>query len=171
MAIPVGRRIDAVEAREVLWQLDPRGLTHVAMALHDILQGADKKSSVLWRETVGPWFKEVWPTRTKDRSPELSRRLAWMVLETDDAFPEAVETIKDVLMQEEYSSVLRKLIDKEKDCNLVSRYPCASLILMHRVVHDQSDEDWLKGLLGMISEAQPGLNDNQLFQGLFDRLG
>ena len=171
MAIPVGRGIDAVEAREVLWQLDPSGLTYAAMALRGILQGADKKSSVLWRETVGPWFKEVWPTRTQDRSPELSRRLAWMVLETDAAFPEAVETIKDVLMQEEYSSVLRKLIDKEKNCNLVSRYPYATLILMHRVVHDKSDEVSLKSLLGMISEAQPGLNDNQLFQELFDRLG
>ena len=149
----------------------PRGLTYAAMELSNILQGADKKSSVLWSETVGPWFKEVWPTRTQDRSPELSRRLAWMVLETDAAFPEAVETIKDVLMQEEYSSVLRKLIDKEKDCKLVSRYPCASLILMHRVVHDQSDEVSLKGLLEMISEAQPGLNDNELFQELLDRLG
>ena len=171
MAIPVGRGIDTVEAKNVFWHLGRQGLTYAAMELSNILQGADKKSSVLWRETVGPWFKEVWPTRPQDRSPELSKRLAWMVLETDAAFPEAVETIKDVLIQEEYSSVLRKLIDKEKDCNLVSRYPCATLILMHRVVHDQSDEDWLKGLLEMISEAQPGLNDNELFQELYDRLG
>ena len=171
MAIPIGRGIDTVEAKDVLWQLGPRGLTFAAMALRDILQGADKKSSVLWRETVGPWFKEVWPTRTKDRSPELSRWLAWMASETDDAFPETVETIKDVLLQEEYSSVLRKLIDKEKDCKLVSRYPCATLILMHRVVHDKSDEVSLECLLGTISKAQPGLNDNELFQKLNDRLG
>ena len=171
MAIPVGRGIDTVEAKDVLWHLDPRGLTYAAIALRDILQGADKKSSVLWRETVGPWFKELWPTRTQDQSQELSRRLAWMVLETDSAFPEAVETIKDVLMREGHSSVLRKLIDKEKDCKLVSRYPFATLILMHRVIHDQSDEDWLKGLLEVISEAQPALKDNQLFQELFDRLG
>ena len=170
MAIPVGRRIDTIEAKDVLWQLGSRGLTYATMALFGILQGADNKSSVLWRETVGPWFKEVWPTRTKDRSPELSRWLAWMASETDDAFPEAVETIKDVLMQEEYSSALRKLIDKEKDCKLVSRYPCATLILMQRVVHDKSDEVSLESLLGTISEAQPGLNDNELFQEISDRL-
>ncbi|MCY4532898.1 MAG: SIR2 family protein [Gammaproteobacteria bacterium] len=171
MAIPIGRGIDTVEAKDVLWQLSPRGLIFAAMALRDILQGADKKSSTLWRETVGPWFKEVWPTRPKDRSPELSRWLAWMASETDAAFPEAVETIKDVLMQEEYSSVLRKLIGKEKDCKLVRRYPCATLILMHRVVHDESDEVSLESLVGMITEAQPGINDNELFQELNDRLG
>ena len=171
MAIPVGRKIDAIEAKDVLWQLSPQGLTHAAMALRDILQGADKKSSALWRETVGPWFKEVWPRRTKDRSRELSRRLAWMASETDDAFPEAVETIKDVLTREEHSFVLRRLTDREEDCKLVSRYPCATLVLIHRVVHDQSDGNLLRRLLEMIAEAQPDLKDNELFQELFDRLG
>ena len=171
MAIPVGRGIDPEEAKGVLWQLCPRGLTYAAIALRDILQGADKKSSTLWRDTVGPWFNKVWPKRTRDRSHELSRRLAWMASETDDAFPEAIETIKDVLTREEHSSVLYKLTVKEEDCNLVSRYPYSSLVLIHRVVHDQSDERLLRTLLGLISEAQPGLRDNESFQELFERLG
>ena len=170
MAIPIGRRIDAEEARDVLWQLGPKGLTHAAMALRDILQGAGQKSSVLWKETVGPWLRDVWPKRASDRSRTLSGRLAWMATEAGDAFPEAVETIKDMLTQEKHSSVLYELTVKEKECKLVSRYPNASLVLMDTVAHDNSSRDLLGRVLEIIAEAEPELTENDLFKNLSEGL-
>ena len=157
------------EARDVMWHLGPKGLSHAAMALRDILQGAGKKSSALWKETVGPWFKDVWPKRATDRSRELSGRLAWMALEAGDAFPEAVETIKDILTSEKHSTVLYELTVKEKECKLVTRYPYASLVLMDTVAHDKSSRELLGRVLGLISEAKPELTQNGLFQKLSRR--
>ena len=170
MAIPTGRGIDSDDSKSILRRLGPQGLTYAAMALRDILAGAGDKSLALWRDSVGPWFEKVWPMRPTDRSPELSARLAWMACEAGEAFPDAVNAIKDAITQDEHNFVLFELTQKEEECGLVSRYPSASLVLIRSVSHDGSDKKLLRKLLELISKADPKLVECDCFRRLSERL-
>ena len=170
MAIPTGQGIDSDDSKSILRRLGPQGLTYAAMALRDILAGAGDKSLALWRDSVGPWFEKVWPMRPSDRSPELSARLAWMACEAGEAFPDAVNAIKDAITQDEHNFVLFELTQKEEECGLVSRYPSASLVLIKRVGHDGSDKNLLRKLLESISKADPKLVECDCFRRLSERL-
>lgn len=163
LAVPPGRGIDTKEAEEVLWNIGIEGLAKAARTLRNMLDGAGEKSGALWRDTIGPWFKEAWPMRLSDRSPEISANLAWMAMESGDAFPQAVDTIEGILKPEEYSASLYRLTKKE---NLIKRYPDAVLTLVAGLVGENSGVWNLREVLECIAEAKPELKEDDRFQRL-----
>ena len=169
MAIPPDRRIETEAARIVLWRLGSDGLVYAASALRDILQGAGDKSLTLWSETVGPWFERAWPRRPRDRSPRVSKHLAWMALEAGEAFPIIIDEIRDVIEEDEWDFILNELEKKEKEHNLVRKYPWAAFLLMEKVVGERSDRDLVRKLLQIISNAEPGIMENERFRSLCGR--
>jgi hypothetical protein len=168
IAIPPERRIDMAEARGVLYKMSPAQLAYAVEALKRMLEAAGGKSSALWRETIGPWFKGVWPRRTRDRSPELSGELARMAMEAGDAFPEAVTAIEGILTEEQWDWALLDLHEREKDSRLVSRFPKAALTLMDRIVSSQSRVEGviLGALLDKIEASDPELRHTAGFKRL-----
>ena len=170
LAIPSGQGITTEDARALLRRIGTDGLTYAAMALRDILAGAGDKSPVLWRETLEPWFKSVWPTRPTDRSADLTEHLAWMALEAGVAFPDALDTIRDVLTREEHSFVLFELKTKEEECNLVSDYAKASLDLVDCVYREGSGRDLLRELLETIAGARSELIETDEYKRLLESL-
>ena len=169
MAIPPGRGIETQDARNVLWQLGPDALAYAAMALRDILQGAGDRSPALWKETVKPWFRAAWPTRPVDRSPRLSKHLAWMALEAGEAFPEIVVELSELIEGDEHSFVLYELRLKEQKSGFVSEYPDACLMLIGKVVHDGSNHGLVQELLEVVANANPELAQSELFRALSER--
>ena len=166
LAVPLDRGIDTGEAKGVLWNVGIDGLEDAARRLRDMLDGAGEKSVALWRDTVDPWFKAVWPRRPKDRSPALSRELAWMAMEAGDAFPHVVDAIKDILTPEQYNAALSRLMDKK---DLIKRHPCAALTLVSKLVHNGSNRQYLSELLECIERADPELKENDCFRQLDDK--
>ena len=167
LAIPPDRGISTNEAKGVLWNIGIDGLTAAAVALRGLLQGADDKASALWRDTVGPWFEEVWPKRSRDKSKGLSEKLAWMAIAAEDAFPYVVNAIKETMTQEEYAAALYRLKMKEEETDLVSRYPEAALTLVDKLVGDDSSYTALLcELLNTISTADPELKETDSFRRL-----
>ncbi len=163
MAVPPGRGIDTEEAKGVLWNVGIEGLTKAAWTLRDMLDGAGEKSGVLWRDTIGPWFAKAWPKRRQDRSPELSAHLAWMAMESGDAFPQAVAAIEDLLTPEKHSASLSRLMEKK---DIIERYPDDVLTLVAGLVDDNSGVWNLREVLECIAEAKPGLKEDHRFQRL-----
>lgn len=163
LAVPTDRGIDTEEAKGVLWSIGIDGLTDAARRLRDMLDGAGEKSGVLWRDTVGPWFARAWPRRLKDRSPEISEQLAWMAMESGDAFPQAVTAIEDILTPEKYSASLFHLTEKK---DIIERYPDAVLTLVARLVGENSGVWNLREVLECIAEAKPELKEDDRFQRL-----
>jgi len=51
-----------------------------------------------WRAEVGPVFHHIWPLDAAARDPNTSRNLVFMALESGDAFPDAVEAIRLVVV-------------------------------------------------------------------------
>ena len=167
LAVPLDCGIDTGEAKGVLWNVGIDGLEDAARRLRDMLDGAGEKSVALWRDTVDPWFKAVWPRRPKDRSPALSRELAWMAMEAGDAFPHVVATIEDILTPEQYSAALFRLTDKK---DLIKRHPDAALTLVSKLVHNGSSLQYLSELLECIAKADPELKESDCFRQLADRI-
>ena len=122
-----------------------------------MLQGAGERSPVLWRERIGPWFKLVWPRRRRDKSPELSVSLAQMAIESGNAFPLVVDSIKDVLISEKWNTVLYFLEREEQNTSLVTKHPKASLKLIDKIIHDNSDRTRIRQLWNVISQADSSL--------------
>ena len=168
LAVPPGRGIETDETKTVLWNVKADGLADASRALHNILEGAGDKSRSLWRDTVSPWFKQVWPKRSVDRSADVSINLAWMAMDSGDAFPDVVNVIKDVLTAEKYSTVLVHLKTKEKETELVRKYPEASLILVDKLFDAKGygDRSLLRKLLDIISTASPKLKEYSSFKRL-----
>ena len=169
MAIPPDRGIDMDEARGVLHNMGAEYLADVAWALRDMLQAASDKSPALWLEAIGPWFDKAWPKRPQDRSPRLSEQLAWMAIDSGDAFPDVVGTIVAYMTQEEWASALFHLKKKEEETHLVSRFPEAALTLADKLAGDRRhlNDDIMKTLLDAISRAEPKLQERAAFKRLF----
>ena len=165
MAVPPDRGIDMDEANSVLFKVGTDGLSAAAEALGDILRGAGDKSFALWRDTVEPWFKVVWPTRTQDRSKNLSTQLARMAMHSGGAFPDVVNAIKDILTPEEWNAALYEL---NQATDLVSRYPDAALILADKIFgdDDHGGRDLLREVLEAISAAKSELKRTEPFKRL-----
>ena len=164
MAVPPDRGINRGEAKSTLWEVGTEGLCAAAEALGDILGGAGDKSFVLWRDTVGPWFAEVWPRRTRDTSMRLSQKLARMAVDSGDAFPDVVNAIEDILTPEEWSYTLHKL---NQASDLVTRHPKAALALVDKIYsNDHGDSGLLGELLETISTAKPELKRAESYKRL-----
>ena len=157
LAVPPSHELNSNEAKGVLLGLEPDKLQSVAIALKNMLQGANERSQVLWKETIGPWFNAVWPKRPKDRSPYLSESLARVAIESGNAFPLVVDAIEDMLIPEKSDSVLYLLDREEKHTQLVSRHPKASLRLIEKIIHGNSHRPYIREFWDVISQADPSL--------------
>ena len=166
LAVPTDRGIDTEEAKGVLWSIGIDGLTDAARRLRDMLDGAGEKSGVLWRDTVDPWFAKAWPRRLKDRSPDLSEQLAWMAMESGDAFPQAVAAIEDILAPEKHNTTFSILMEKK---DIIERYPDAVLTLAARLVDDSSDGWDLSDVLKRIAKAKPEMKEDDRFRKLVEK--
>ena len=87
-----------------------------------------------WRLEVGPVFDRVWPLAAKARDPEASRNLVFMALECGDAFPDAVEAIRDVVVPYEVVTIAGWLQGQPTHKDATSEHPRALLRLLNAVL-------------------------------------
>ena len=101
------------DVKQFLRNVPPSGRTYAAWLLwrvltsegHDLPTGRAER----WRTVVGPMFRRIWPRDLRCRSPEVSRRLVYMALECDEALPDVVDAIGDVLVPYRVTGVQRWL--------------------------------------------------------------
>lgn len=87
-----------------------------------------------WRAEVGPVFDRIWPLDATARDPGASRNLVRMALESGDAFPEAVEAIRDVVMPYEVVTISGWLQGEQSHREATTGHPSAFLRLMNAVL-------------------------------------
>ena len=167
-AVPPDRGISVEEAQGVLHKLRPGHLADAAWTLKNMLKGAGDKAPALWRGTIGPWFKNAWPKRTRDRSKKLSENLAWMAIDAGDAFPDAVTVTEHLVEPEEWHTTRYHLQKVEEETGLVSRFPEAALTLVSRLTGNKTHlvDDTLKSLLEIIAKAKPELKETKCYKHL-----
>lgn len=105
-------------------------LWHLASSEKD--DGED--NATRWRTLVEPIFKAIWPLDIGLRTSEVSDRMVHMLLETDDAFPEAVEAVADVLVPYRIYSFAHSLQLEERHQDLLRKFPKAYLVLSNAII-------------------------------------
>jgi hypothetical protein len=88
------------------------------------MAGASGKAA-RWREVIGPLFRDIWPLSANLRSKNTTQNLVHMVLECDQAFPEAVEAVLDFLVPYELYQIAHSLRLESSHDHLVSEHPLA----------------------------------------------
>lgn len=164
IAVPPDRGVSTQEAQEVLQDMPPQHLAEAAWMLKDMLSSAGDKASVLWLETIGPWFTKAWPKHEQAKSVEVSKNLAWMAIEAGNAFSDAVAAIENSLQPEKWGNTLHKL----KETGLHKRFPDAAWRLIDHVVGDDIviAGSNLSEILDEIAQANPAIAEDDHFKRL-----
>lgn len=129
-----------VEVRDLLAVSPARLREHLAWLLwrlqgdNALADGQLAAKGTRWRELVGPIFKQIWPLDARLRTKRASQNLVEMVMETDDALPEAVDTVVDVLSPYELYSLEHTFRLEAAHAALIERYPRDIIKLAHALI-------------------------------------
>ena len=155
------------------WQLRDRQSNGLPASWSSVEHLNDK--SLRWKELVGPIFEEIWPLNARLRSERASRELVQMVMDTEDAFPEAVDKVIDYLKPYRLNSLEFDMLLGTVHAEMVELYPREMLILADALIDPQyhplpSD---LGKFLDDCWEADSGIYDEPAYHRLdgFRRLG
>jgi hypothetical protein len=112
-----------------------------------------------WRTVVGPLFQSIWPLDARLRSKGTSQNLIQMALECEDAFPEAVDAILDVIVPYQLYQISHSLRLEDKHSDLVRRHPLAFLKLTNALIDPAAFPvpNDLAGLLDECRAADPAV--------------
>jgi hypothetical protein len=94
---------------------------------------ADDKAT-RWRDVAGPLFAGIWPLDARLRSTDTSRNLVLMAEECEEAFPEAVDAILDLIVPYELHQLSTTLRLENKHSDLVRQFPLAFVKLVNALV-------------------------------------
>jgi hypothetical protein len=131
------------------WQVEPAEIRQALRAAHaevrhqaawilltwmgeDEAGPADRASR--WRDHVGPFFRDAWPLDVACRDGETSQRLVTMVLEAEDAFPDAVEVVAPVLVPYDMVTAIIGLDLDDRHQETPVRHPRALVALLDALV-------------------------------------
>jgi hypothetical protein len=127
-----------------------------------------KNRAERWRQVIGPFFRDIWPPDAACRDVRVSHELVLMTLECEDAFPEAVEAILDIIVPHDIFSVAMSLHVEDRHKDQSARHPEAFLKLLDASTdparaqppHDLAD------VLAVCLSAEPNLANTATYQRL-----
>ncbi len=131
------------------WQIEPAEIRRALRSAHAEVRhqaawmlwnwmGEEKAEPVeraaRWRAHVGPLFRDAWPLDVACRDSEISQRLVMMVLEAEDAFPDAVDAVAPVLVPYDMVTAIIGLDLDDRHKEMPERYPRAVVALLDALV-------------------------------------
>lgn len=93
-----------------------------------------------WRQLIGPYIKDIWPLDVACRQADVSRALTQLALECENAFPDAVDAIADLLVPLGTAYLQTSLGAKRKYQQLARDNPRAFLKLLNAIVAPSAPE-------------------------------
>ena len=140
----------STEVRSIIREMPETGLNEILRKLKQLLEGAAEKRSALWRNEVGPWFRQYWKIERERLTDAISCSLAALAFQAGQSFPDVVKTVLPFIKpSRELNSLLyrfRKDADDLGQKNLASTYPSAMLTLLDKLVHGGAPSYNLYGL-------------------------
>lgn len=121
-----------------------------------------------WRQIVEPAFISIWPQERRHKDPQITTNLAYLCIQTGNAFPAALETVKPYLSSEGDRVTVPFLFGSDAPIN----FPEATLDLLWCVLRKRADgygSTELGEALDKIKAAEPRLEIDRRFQWLETR--
>ena len=125
------------ETARIVIRDNPR---HVGLALRDVLDKDNQQREQVWREFVGPWLDRFWPREQPLNTGQSSWALVEVIMETGDAFPEAVDWANGYLMAFNDRQIMTVCYHK----NTWKSFPRAAIALLHLVVPEIGIDPWAR---------------------------
>ena len=100
----------------------------------NFLAGVPKDKAERWQKIHGPLFRDIWPLDAGLRSEATTRNIVHMVLECEGAFPDAVETVLDLIVPYHLYSLAHSLRLEPRHDQLVSQFPMAFVKLTNAII-------------------------------------
>ena len=132
-------------------------------------EGEPADKATRWRTVVGPLFRDIWPLDARLRSKSTTENLVLMAQESEGAFPEAVESILDVIVPYELYQIAHSLRLEDKHRGLVRQYPLAFVKLANALI-DPAVFPVPNDLAGFLQEcvaADPAVADDPAYIRLY----
>jgi len=161
--------ISPTEARVALRRAGVRALSNVGHRLTaELSGGTSTERGARWRTIVGPVFISMWPLDVELQTSATTYKLAQLVRNTGDAFPEAADIIIPFIRPEEGRSHSTVFAIAEADDAIYKLAPAKVLDLLAAVVGDGSSGSvyGLDKAMNRILAQDPKLGDTRKFQKL-----
>lgn len=136
------------EIRDLLAQGPSQILEHFAWQLRDRQSHGLPASwpiddrfiskSERWRKLIEPIFNVIWPVDAGKRTENATRELVHMVMDTDDAFPDAVDLVVGYLKPYRLYALKYDLLQGSEQSEMLKHYPRHILKLANALVDLQS---------------------------------
>ena len=116
----------------------------VGLALTQILKRSPGPAEHNWSALVRPWLESYWPREKDLNTGKSSAALVEVILETGDAFPDAVEWANGYVVplnDRQIGSVWHR-------AKVWKSHPRAAIALLHRIVPPEGIDPWARASLG-----------------------
>lgn len=152
------------EFRSAIDELPAEGLETSVLMLCQRLEGAAAQREAFWRNHVQPFWHKIWP-KSRDRlTARISEHLARLVMAAGDAFPAALNEVKDWLQPLKIPDYMTHQLHKSGLC---ARFPKDALTLLKAIITDpQHPPSRLSNCLEEIKQSDPSLTQSTDYQQL-----
>ena len=147
-ALDPGDTFTREELADATRRLPADGLKSSAQALVRALEGARDKREEYWHNRLRPFLHNIWPKSRELITPSISESLARLCVAASEAFPEALQELRNWLQPVQDPDYIVHLMHEAKLCK---QFPDDALTFLDKVVGD--DAQWLS------RELQQCLND------------
>jgi hypothetical protein len=141
----------------------------MSAAARILRQGADDdKGADHWANVVKPVLLYVWPADDALQTHDTTARLVDLAMDADEAFPDAVSTLRPFLLpawDSDHNWHYDTDFD-ERGTTFLSKYPAAGLSLLDSLIPPDAGPARLNELLDNIESADPVLTKDGRFQRL-----
>lgn len=168
VALDLGDIFTTSQLRIATGALPERGVRRVAETLADALRGAGEQRVEHWKNRTLPYLKKIWPKSIDRSTPAISESLGSVCIAAGDAFPSAVEELRDWLQPPEYPALLMLQLEESELCR---KFPEPALDFLHRMVGENMLwSENLQSCLRQIQTAESRLESDSRFQRLLELL-
>lgn len=158
--------ITSVEVRRALARSAKGVRSSAAYWLVSAIESMEGTAGDLWRQRIGPLFKQIWPLDPASRSAGASLHLVRLALLTADAFPEAAEAIAPALGPLETWEI-ESYLGRDQDAKaFYDTAPGAVLSLLEAVVAENGVPSSLLSMLQRLTDSNAALESDPRYMKL-----
>lgn len=152
------------EFRSAIDELPEDGLETSVLTLCKRLEGAAAQREVFWKNHVQPFWHKIWP-KSRDRlTAQISEHLARLVIAAGDAFPAALNEVKDWLQPIKNPDHMTHRLHKSGLC---VRFPKDALTFLKAIITDpRHSPSCLSKCLEEMKQNDPTLTQSTDYQQL-----
>ncbi len=160
---------DHKDLQKALARLPKEGLSIVARALWQALEGAGHQKEYFWNNRIKPFWLNVWPKDNSFMSNAIAINLAHLCLSSGREFPAASQLVRHWLSANDDPSFLIHLL---RQTDFPSQFPSSTLEYLHAVTGERNSPKYdLNDILEIVAKSKPDIANSPLYLKLKSKKG